>query len=90
MTLIPFFWSVGQLACLWFAKESKTSLERIPQREINPDECVAMGAAITAAIESAIRKDEAPPVTLKLMMLHLIIRSCGTQRGKTLQCANHS
>ena len=36
-----------------------------PSREINPDECVAMGAAITAAIESALRRNEAPPIDIE-------------------------
>lgn len=46
-------------------KRIKDIFGKDPSTEINPDECVAMGAAITAAIESAIRKDEAPPVDIE-------------------------
>lgn len=46
-------------------KRIKDIFGKDPSTEINPDECVAMGAAITAAIESAIRKNEAPPVDIE-------------------------
>ena len=46
-------------------KSIKRMFGKDPSTEINPDECVAMGAAITAAIESAIRKNEAPPVDIE-------------------------
>ncbi len=36
-----------------------------PARDINPDECVAMGAALTAALESAQLAGEAPPVDIR-------------------------
>mgnify|MGYP001944926499 CR=1 FL=1 len=46
-------------------KRIKEKFGKDPSTEINPDECVAMGAAITAAIESAIRNNEAPPVDIE-------------------------
>jgi molecular chaperone DnaK len=48
-----------------FAQRIKEIFGKEPSREINPDECVAMGAAITAAIESAIRRNEAPPIDIE-------------------------
>jgi molecular chaperone DnaK len=36
-----------------------------PARDINPDECVAMGAALTAALEAAQLAGEAPPVDIR-------------------------
>ena len=43
----------------------KEIFNKDPSTDINPDECVAMGAAITASIESAIRRDDTPPVDIK-------------------------
>ena len=39
--------------------------ETEPSTEINPDECVALGAALTAALEAAARQGERPPVDIK-------------------------
>lgn len=39
--------------------------QKEPARDINPDECVAMGAALAAALESAERAGEAPPVDIR-------------------------
>ncbi len=39
--------------------------EREPSSEINPDECVALGAALTAALESARLEGKAPPVDIR-------------------------
>ena len=36
-----------------------------PARDINPDECVAMGAALAAALEAAELAGEAPPVDIR-------------------------
>ena len=36
-----------------------------PATDINPDECVALGAALTAALESARLAGEAPPVDIR-------------------------
>ncbi len=36
-----------------------------PATDINPDECVALGAALTAALESAHLAGEAPPVDIR-------------------------
>ncbi len=38
---------------------------REPATDINPDECVALGAALSAALESARRTGERPPVDLR-------------------------
>ncbi len=38
---------------------------REPATDINPDECVALGAALTAAIESSRISGEAPPVDIR-------------------------
>ncbi len=38
---------------------------RDPATDINPDECVALGAALTAAIESSKLAGEAPPVDIR-------------------------
>ncbi len=38
---------------------------REPATDINPDECVALGAALTAAIESSRLAGEAPPVDIR-------------------------
>ena len=38
---------------------------RDPATDINPDECVALGAALTAAIESSRLAGEAPPVDIR-------------------------
>ena len=46
-------------------RKIKEIFNKDPETNINPDECVAMGAALTAAIESAIQKNEAPPVDIK-------------------------
>ena len=37
---------------------------KAPARDINPDEAVALGAALTAAIESAERSGSAPPIDI--------------------------
>ena len=39
--------------------------DRDPATDINPDECVALGAALTAALESAARAGEKPPVDIR-------------------------
>ena len=39
--------------------------QREPATDINPDECVALGAALTAAIESSRIAGEAPPVDIR-------------------------
>ncbi|MFH1465979.1 MAG: Hsp70 family protein [Pseudomonadota bacterium] len=39
--------------------------ERAPATDINPDECVAMGAALTAALEAARLTGDAPPVDIR-------------------------
>ena len=36
-----------------------------PATDINPDECVALGAALTAVLESARLAGEAPPVDIR-------------------------
>lgn len=38
---------------------------RDPATDINPDECVSLGAALTAAIESARLAGEAPPIDIR-------------------------
>ena len=38
---------------------------REPATDINPDECVALGAALTAALESARVAGEAPPIDIR-------------------------
>jgi len=38
---------------------------REPTTDINPDECVAMGAALTAALESAQLAGQAPPIDIR-------------------------
>ncbi len=43
----------------------KTMFGRAAATDINPDECVAMGAALTAALESARLTGEAPPVDIR-------------------------
>jgi molecular chaperone DnaK len=43
----------------------KDMFQKDPSTEINPDECVALGAALTAAIESAIKREEEPPVDIR-------------------------
>jgi uncharacterized protein YegL len=39
--------------------------DREPATDINPDECVALGAALTAALESARLTGEAPPIDIR-------------------------
>ena len=39
--------------------------DKEPATDINPDECVALGAALTAAIESSRLAGEAPPVDIR-------------------------
>jgi molecular chaperone DnaK len=41
------------------------AFEREPATDINPDECVALGAALTAALESARAAGERPPVDIR-------------------------
>ncbi|MEL6349364.1 MAG: Hsp70 family protein, partial [Myxococcota bacterium] len=48
---------VGRLIREMFNKE--------PARDINPDECVAMGAALTAALDSASLAGEEPPIDIR-------------------------
>lgn len=43
----------------------KRLFDREPATDINPDECVALGAALTAAIESSRLAGEAPPVDIR-------------------------
>ncbi len=43
----------------------KRIFNREPATDINPDECVALGAALTAAIESSRIAGEAPPVDIR-------------------------
>jgi molecular chaperone DnaK len=43
----------------------KAMFGREPATDINPDECVALGAALTAAIESSRISGEAPPVDIR-------------------------
>jgi molecular chaperone DnaK len=43
----------------------KTMWGRDPATDINPDECVALGAALTAAIEASRLSGEAPPVDIR-------------------------
>jgi len=39
--------------------------QKEPSTDINPDECVALGASLTAALESARRSGERPPVDIR-------------------------
>lgn len=43
----------------------KELFNKDPATDINPDECVALGAALTAALESAHRAGEKPPVDIR-------------------------
>ncbi|MCB9778356.1 MAG: Hsp70 family protein [Alphaproteobacteria bacterium] len=43
----------------------KRLFAQAPATDINPDECVALGAALTAALESARLAGEAPPVDIR-------------------------
>lgn len=43
----------------------KDMFDKDPATDINPDECVSLGAALTAALESARLAGEAPPVDIR-------------------------
>ena len=43
----------------------KSSFERAPATDINPDECVALGAALTAALEAARLSGEKPDIDIR-------------------------
>jgi len=43
----------------------QTMFQKAAATDINPDECVALGAALTAALESAKLSGEAPPVDIR-------------------------
>jgi len=47
------------------ARLIKEMFQKEPARDINPDECVAMGAALAAALESAQLAGEEPPVDIR-------------------------
>ena len=46
-------------------KRIKDIFKKDPETNINPDECVALGAAISASIEYARARQEKPPVDIR-------------------------
>ena len=59
-----------------------------PSTEINPDECVALGAALTATLAAALEKGQKPPVDIKDVAGHSL--GMAVYRDGALQHNHHT